>query len=102
MALKTSLFDVAEYLRNEEDIALFLEAVFEEGDPQLIAVALGDIARARSMTAIAEKTGLCRESLYKSLSGEGNPSFATITKVIDALGLKLEIKPKHVTEPEAA
>ena len=64
-------------------------AALDEGDPSLIAAVLGDIARAKGMTAIARKAGLGRESLYKALSTEGNPEFATILKVVRALGLKL-------------
>jgi probable addiction module antidote protein len=87
--LKTSVWDPAEHLETEEDIAAYLEAAFEEGDPSLIAAALGDIARAKGMAQIARDAGLGRESLYKALSPEGNPEFATIMKVVNALGLKL-------------
>jgi probable addiction module antidote protein len=92
LALKR--WDSAEYLKTEEDIALYLQACFEEAgdDAAFIAKSLGTIARARSMTQLAKDTGLGRESLYKALSGEGNPSFATILKVINALGLKLHIE----------
>jgi probable addiction module antidote protein len=90
----TTPYDTAEYLKTEEDIALFFAACMEEAgdDASYIAHALGEIARARGMTQLAKETGLGRESLYKALSGEGNPSFATILKVIKALGLKLEGK----------
>ena len=87
--LKTRQWDPAEYLETEEDIAAYLEAAFEESDPSLVAAALGDIARAKGMAQIARDTGLGRESLYKALSPEGNPEFATIMKVVSALGLKL-------------
>ena len=87
--LKTRPWDPAEHLETEEDIAAYLEAAFEEGDPFLIAAALGDIARTKGMAQIARDTGLGRESLYKALSSEGNPEFATIMKVVSALGLKL-------------
>lgn len=86
---RTSLWDAAEHLETEEDMAAYLEAALEENDPTLIAAALGDIARAKGMSQIAKQTGLGRESLYKALSAEGNPEFATILKVIDALGLQL-------------
>lgn len=94
MALTLKRWDSTEHLQTEEDIALYLEACFEEagGDPAFIAKALGTIARARSMTQLAKDTGLGRESLYKALSGEGNPSFGTILKVINALGLKLHVE----------
>ena len=90
----TELWDAAEYLETEQDMALYLEAAFEEGDPALISAALGDIAKAKGMAQISEKTGLGRTSLYKALSPEGNPKFETILKVIDALGLKLQAKTK--------
>lgn len=91
MALKLRKWDVVEELKTSEDMALYLEAAMEEAgdDAALIAKVLGDIARARGMTQLARETGIGRESLYKALSGKGNPSFATILKVIGALGLKL-------------
>lgn len=87
-------WDSAEHLKTEADIEAYLEACLEEAgdDPAFIAHALGVVARARGMTQLARDTGLGRESLYKALSGEGNPSFATIMKVIKALGLKLHMK----------
>ena len=85
----TQPWDAAEYLETEEDMAAYLEAALEEGDTALVAAALGDIAKARGMTQIAQETGLGRESLYKALSPGGNPEFATILKVVRALGLRL-------------
>jgi len=85
----TRPWDAAEHLQTEEDMVAYLEAAFEEGDPALIAAALGDIARAKGMTQVARETGLGRESLYKALSVQGNPEFATILKVVQALGLRL-------------
>jgi len=85
----TKIWDAAEYLETEEDMAAYLEAALEENDPTLIAAALGDITRAKGMTQIAKKTGLGRESLYKALSTEGNPELSTVLKVVSALGLKL-------------
>lgn len=87
------VFDVADYLKTERDIAGFLEACFEEGgdDPAYIAKALGAVARARGITKISKKTGLTRATLYNALSKTGNPEFATILKVINALGLKLKL-----------
>ncbi|MEX2034800.1 MAG: addiction module antidote protein, partial [Xanthobacteraceae bacterium] len=79
------------HLRTEKDIAHYLEAVFEDGDPALVAAALGDIARAKGMAKVARKAGLGRESLYKALSPDGNPEFATVLKVVRALGLKLKV-----------
>lgn len=84
-------WDAADYLEEEEDIVAYLEAAFEDGDPQLITAALGDIARSRGMTKVASKTGLGRESLYKALSRDGNPALATVLKVMHALGLQLRV-----------
>ena len=86
-------WDAAEYLNSEEEMAAYLEAALEEGEASLIAAALGDIARARGMTQLAQDTGLGRESLYKALSQSGNPEFSTILKVIQALGLRLHASP---------
>jgi probable addiction module antidote protein len=85
-------YDVADYLKTDEDMALFLEACFEEAgdDAAFIATALGHIARAKGMTDIAAATGLTREGLYRTLSKDGNPSFSAILKVMKALGLKLK------------
>lgn len=87
----TQPWDVSEHLQTKEDIAAYLEAVLEDGNPALITAALGDIARSKGMTQIARDTGLGRESLYKALSNEGNPEFATILKVLQALGLRLQV-----------
>ena len=89
---KTRVWDPAEELETEEDMVVYLEAALQEGDASLIAAALGDIARAKGMTEIARETGLGRESLYKALSPDGNPEFATILKVLRALGLRLHAK----------
>ncbi|MBL8310335.1 MAG: putative addiction module antidote protein [Burkholderiales bacterium] len=89
----TTLWDPAEHLRTEEDMAAYLEAALEEGDPTLVAAALGDIARAKGMSQVARDAGLGRESLYKALSPAGNPEFATILKVVAALGLQLHATP---------
>ncbi len=91
MALNTTRWDSTEYLKTEEDMVAYLEACLEEAgdDPAFIAQALGTIARAKGMTQLARDTGLARESLYKALSAEGNPEFATIWKVIRALGIRL-------------
>ena len=88
---KTVPWDSAKYLKTDEDIADYLEAVFEDGDPALISYALGVVARAKGMTQIAQAAGLGRESLYKALSPDGNPEFATVLKVVRALGLKLKV-----------
>lgn len=85
-------FDAADYLNTPEAIEEFLNAAFEEGDPALVAHALGVVARAKGITDLAKKTGLSRQALYKAFSGNGNPEFATVMKVADALGYKLTIK----------
>lgn len=86
---KTRRWDAAEHLDSEQDMAAYLEAALEEGDAALFTAALGDIARAKGMTEIARATGLGRESLYKALSPDGNPEFATVLMVLNSLGLKL-------------
>ena len=90
-----SRYDSADYLQSEEDIAAYLEAVMEEGsdDPAYVAHALGVVARARNMTALAHEVGMSRVGLNKALSGEGNPTLSTILKVVKALGLKVSIQP---------
>ena len=91
--IHTRPWDVVEHLETEEDMAAYLEAALEEGDPQLAAAALGDIARAKGMSETAREAGLGRESLYKALSPGGNPEFATVLKVVQALGLRLKAAP---------
>lgn len=88
---KTVPYDVAEQLRTPEEMAAYLDAWLEEApdDAAGIARALGDIARAKGMSQVARDAGLSRESLYKALSENGNPSFATVLKVARALGVKL-------------
>lgn len=93
---KTSRYDVAEHLRTPEEMAAYLEACIEEanGDAAFVAKALGNIARAKGMAQVAREAGLSRESLYKALSGERSPSFDTVLKVVEALGLKLHAEVK--------
>jgi probable addiction module antidote protein len=89
--VKTSNYDVAEHLRTPEEMAAYLDAWLEEApdDVSGIARALGDIARAKGMSQVAKDAGLSRESLYRALSADGNPSFATVIKVARALGVRL-------------
>lgn len=94
--IQTRPFDVANYLKDEADMAAYLQAVLDDGDPQLLAAALGDIAKARGMSQLAKDTGLSRESLYKSLSGERAPNSDTLFKVVRAMGFKLSIEPRVV------
>ena len=89
----TTPWDPADHLKTEEDMVAYLEAALEEADPALVAAALGDIARAKGMTQVARDAGLGRESLYKALSPAGNPEFATILRVVAALGLQLHAAP---------
>ena len=91
MNIKTTPYDVAEQLRTPEEMAAYLDAWLDEApdDATGIARALGDIARAKGMTQVAKDAGLSRESLYRALSADGNPSFATVLKVARALGVKL-------------
>ena len=86
-------WDAAEYIRNEEEARLYLEACAEQdpGDGSLIRVALSDIARARNMSSLARKVGMTRQGLYKALSTEGNPTFATVMRITRALGMDLRI-----------
>ncbi len=87
---QTRPWDPAEHLETKEDMAAYLNAALEDGDLSLIMAALGDIARAQRMAVVAQESGLGRESLYKSLSANGNPEFATVLKVVRALGLRLQ------------
>ncbi len=95
--VKLRKWDSAAYLTTDGDMAHFLQACFDEAgdDAAFIVKALGTIARAKGMTQLSKETGLGRESLYKALSGEGNPSFATILKVVAALGIKLNAEAVH-------
>ena len=91
---KTTRYDVAEHLRTPKEMAAYLEACLEESDEDaaFIAKALGDIARAKGMAQVARDSGLSRESLYKALSGDRNPDFETVLRVLTALGIKLHAK----------
>ncbi|MGX2015095.1 addiction module antidote protein [Providencia huashanensis] len=83
-------FDVVEYLTTEEDIQAYLNAALEEDDNKYFFQALGNIAKARNISQLSKDTGMSREGIYKALSGEGNPSFKTVTKITKALGLKIQ------------
>lgn len=88
-------FDASEYLDNPEIIAAYLTEAFESDDPKLISIAIGDVARAKGMTSISEATGLSRQSLYASFDGRTKPELDTVRKVLDALDLQIEIRPKE-------
>ncbi len=93
MPLKTTPWNVVDYLGTDKEVAIYLEAAFEDGDPALIAAAVGDIARARGMTKIAREVGMSRPALYRALDTSGNPEFTTMLRVLKALGVKLVPKP---------
>lgn len=94
MSIKLSRWDTAEYLKTEQDIQAYIEAVLEEGgdDPAFILQALGVIARAKNMSQLAREAGISREGLYKALSDEGNPTFSTVSKIAKALGLQIRLE----------
>jgi probable addiction module antidote protein len=92
-ATETTLWDSAEALRNNREVAAYIDSVLEDGDPALLSHALGVVARTKGMTHLAQATGLGRESLYKSLSRRGNPSFSTVLKVLNALGVEMRAVP---------
>ena len=96
--LNAKPFDAADYLDSPEMIAAYLTEAFESDDPAAIAMAIGAVARARGMSAVAEQTGLSRENLYRSLGGEAKPEFATILKVLHALGIALVAQPQAAPE----
>ncbi len=91
--LRTTRWDAADYLDSPERTAGYLQAAFEDGDPALIAAAIGDVARAKGMSQIARDAGLGRESLYKALSSSGNPALATVLRVLRSVGLELRAVP---------
>jgi probable addiction module antidote protein len=95
MSLETTRWDVQDALRSPEDCAAFIEAAIDEAadDPAFIALVLGEVARSRGMAQTARDAGMTREGLYKALSPQGNPSFATVLKVLGAMGLRMRIAP---------
>lgn len=93
MPLKTTKWDAADFLDSPEAIAAYLEAAFEDGDPGVIAHALGDIARAKGISKIAEETGVTRSGLYKALSADGDPRLTTFLGVLKSLGLAVTVHP---------
>ncbi|WP_298214355.1 addiction module antidote protein [Acidocella sp.] len=92
MSLETKPFDMANHLKTETEVVDFLSAAFEEEDPAYIAHALGVVARAHGISQLSKETGLTRETLYKSLSDEGNPTLSTLTKVMKAMGLRVTVQ----------
>jgi probable addiction module antidote protein len=88
---KVTLWDTSETLTTPEEINGYLAAAFEDGDPELIRVAMANVAKARNMTQLASDMGVSRRGLYQALSPDGNPAFSTIQKFIDAIGAKLTV-----------
>lgn len=101
MILKTTKWDVAEHLDSPEAIAAYIAAAFEDGTPELITTALGDVARAKGMTAMAREAGVTREALYKALSEDGDPRLSTLLGVARALGVRLSAIPAPADEEDA-
>ncbi len=93
MTTDTTRWDAAEHLDGPEAIAAYIDGAMETGDPTLISAVMGDVARAIGMTQIARETGMSRESLYRALSEDGRPEFATVAKVMKAFGLRLSAVP---------
>lgn len=96
--MKLTEWDMADYINDEEDVLIYLQTAFEEGDTADIISVLGAIARSKGMAELAKRTGVGRESLYKSLSKTGNPSFSTILKILKNIGLCLTVKPKAASQ----
>jgi probable addiction module antidote protein len=94
MPIETKIWDPVERLTSPEAEFAYLEAAFEDGDPALIAAAIGDIARARGMAKVAKSAGLSRETMYKAFGADGNPTLATLAEVTKALGYRLSIAPR--------
>lgn len=102
MPMETHPWDPAQHLESAEDIAAYLAAALEDGDPKLVAAALGDVARVRGMSSLARETGLSRESLYRSLSADGNPELGTVMRVLAAMGVRLDARPLASRDQDAA
>jgi len=92
--VKTTVWDMADHINTKEDVVAYLEAALEENDTAFLLSVIGDIARSKGMAQIAKELNLARESLYRSLAQDGNPSFNTVAKVLDNLGYQLSIKQK--------
>jgi len=92
--VKTTVWDMADHINTKEDVIGILEAALEENDMEFLFSVIGDIARSKGMAQMAKELNLARESLYRSLSQDGNPSFSTVAKVLDNLGFQLSIKQK--------
>jgi probable addiction module antidote protein len=93
MSLRTTAFDAADYLDSAEAVAAYIDAALETGDAAFIAAALGDVARAKGMTKLAREANVTRDSLYKALKQDGNPTLSTFMGVLSSLGLELHVRP---------
>jgi probable addiction module antidote protein len=105
MPLKLKLFDMAEYIKTPEDVEVYLQVALEENDPEFFQEALGTVARSKGMQAIARQSKTTRAGLYKALSAAGNPEFATVVRVVEALGYSFAIhrmRPKKSTKKATA
>ncbi len=100
MTIELKTYDVAEHLDNEEEIHLYLEAAFEDGDPAIIKNAIANVIRARGMTSLSREAGVSREALYKAFAESGNPTLDTLMKVTRALGVRLAIAPLELEAAE--
>lgn len=101
MTIKLTKWDIQDHIKTPERQAGYLEAVLEDGDLTLLAAALGDIARARGASKLAEKSGFSRQTIYKQLRAGGNPRLDTLAKLIEALGIKLHISATWEPEQQA-
>ena len=95
--IKTSKWDPSEIIETKEDVIAFLEEALEENDPEFLFKTIGYIARSKGMAQIARELNLNREGLYTALSPQGNPSFVTVSRVLDNLGFSLSIKLKKAS-----
>jgi len=102
MAIRLKKFDFADYIKTPEDVEVYLQVALEENDPELFQDALGTVARSKGMQAIARQSKTTRAGLYKALSAAGNPEFATVVRVVEALGYRLTIKPLAPKKRSAA
>jgi probable addiction module antidote protein len=102
MEVQFRRYETVNYLKTEDDIANYLDAAMEDGDPALILAALGDVARARNLSQLARDAGMSRQGLDKALSGTGNPSLVTVLKITQALGLRLSFQAAHTSSHPSA
>jgi probable addiction module antidote protein len=92
-------FDAADYLKTDEQIAAYLDDAAQDGHPAAMTAALGTVARGRNISQLARDTGLTREGIYKALSPDGNPAFATVVKVAQAMGFDVSFRPRTASPP---